>query len=279
MNGKICMVTGANSGIGKATALGMAKMNAEVILVCRGKEKGEIAIEEIKKQSGNDSLDLLVADLALMTSVKKLVMNFKEQYDQLDVLVLNAGAYFTKRQVTKEGLERTAAVNYLSRFLLTNLLLDVLKKSAPARIISVVGEMIKEINFDDFMMERKYKGRYALARFTLANILFIQELAQKLEGTGVTANYMDPGAVRTNFFKKDKDVPWFLKFAFKLVKPFFKSPEKAAEAILYLAFSPSVQNISGKHFINEKEAPTPPEAQDISSRKRLWDLSAKLTKV
>ncbi|MFX1254358.1 MAG: SDR family oxidoreductase [Promethearchaeota archaeon] len=277
MKGKICIVTGANSGIGKAAALGLAKMGATVVLLCRNKEKGEAAIEEIREKTGNNSLDLLIADLSSMDAVKKAAQNFKSKYDQLDVLILNAGAYFTKRQVTVDGLERTAAVNYLSRFLLTNLLLDVMKKSAPTRIISVVGSMVKEIDFEDFMMEKNYTGRHSLARFTLANILFIHELARKLEGTGVTANYMDPGAVKTDFVKKDKDVPGMLKFMFKLVKPFLKSPKKAAETILYLASSSDVQDITGKHFVDKTEKPSPPEAYDTSLAKRLWDSSAELT--
>ena len=273
------MVTGANSGIGKATAMGLARMGAQVILVCRSREKGETAVEEIKNQTRNELSDLLIADLASMNSVRELAKDYEKRYDRLDVLILNAGAYFTKRQLTEDGFERTLAVNYLSRFLLTNLLLDTLKKSAPARIISVVGAMLKEIDFDDFMMEKKYAGRHAVARSTLANMLFIHELVWKEEGTGITANYFDPGAVRTNMAEKDKDLPKLAKFAFKFIKPFFKSPEKAAESILYLASSLNIQNVTGSFFAGKKEIPVPSEVGNESLRKRLWDVSVQLTRL
>ena len=273
------MVTGANSGIGKATVLGLAEMGAKVILVCRCREKGETAIKELKEKTGNESLELLIADLSLMSSVRKLANEFKNKYSRLDVLILNAGAYFVKRKETEEGIERTAAVNYLSRFLLTNLLLENLRNSSSARIISIVGSMVKEINFDDFQMNRNYKGRFAVAQFTLANILFIHELIEKEEMKGITANYYDPGAVRTEMAEKDADISKLVKFTFKLFKPFFKSPKKAAKMILYLASSKEIQNTTGRFYTSKKEISPPNDAYNDLLRKQLWDISVELSNV
>ncbi|MFW9924308.1 MAG: SDR family NAD(P)-dependent oxidoreductase [Candidatus Thorarchaeota archaeon] len=279
MKEKICLVTGANSGIGKATAFGLAEKGARVILVCRNKEKGETTIKEIIDQTGNNSIDLLIADFSSMKSVRKLAKDVEKKYSHLDVLILNAGAFFYKRQVTEDGFERTAAINYLSRFLLTNLLLKSLEKSDSARIIDIVGGMKKMIDFDDFMMEQKYSGSLAIARFSLANILFIHELNHRKDLNGTTANYYDPGAVRTKMAEKDGDIPKIIKFLFKLFKPFFKSPSKAAEMIIALALSDDFQNVTGKHYSGKKEEPPPSMVLDDSLRKRLWDISADLTKI
>jgi len=277
MQGKICLVTGANDGIGRAVTLGLGKMGATVILVCRNKTKGEKVLEELKKIREESNHDLLIADLSSMKEIKKLAKTVKKKYRRLDVLINNAGAFFSKRRETNEGFEMTLAVNYLSRFFLTNLLLGTLKASAPARIISVVGShQAKTIDFDDFMMEKDYKGSASLARTTLANLLFMKELARRIEGTGVTANCVDPGFVRTRFVEKDQDMSSIVKFLFKFFKPLAKSPQKAAEDILYLAFAPELRNVSGKYFSKRKEITPSLAAQDEELAKKLWAFTNKL---
>ena len=281
MNGKICMITGANSGIGKATALGLAKLGATVIIVCRNKSRGETALAETKEKSGNENLDLMMVDLASQESVRQLVKDFEERYRHLHVLINNAGTYFTKRQVTVDGIEATFAVNYLTRFLLTNLLLRTLKNSSPARIINVAGAYHSKgaIDFDDLQKKKDYDGAGANNQSKLADILCTYELARRLKGTGVTVNCLHPGAVATNLVEKDPNYPSLLKFLYKLFKPFLKSPEKGAETSIYLASSPEVEGVTGKYFVDKKESKSSKESYDESVSKRLWEVSAKLTKI
>ena len=209
MQGKICLVTGASSGIGKATALGLAKMGATVVMVCRDANKGEAALSEIKRNSGSSSVDLLLADLSSQEAIRRLATEYKSKYQQLHVLINNAGVYYTKRHVTVDGLEAMFAVNYLARFLLTNLLLDIIKRSAPARVINVAGAYHAKgkINFDDLQGEKDFDGQRANHQSKLADVLFTYELARRLEGTGVTVNCLHPGMVATDLIDKDKDFP------------------------------------------------------------------------
>ena len=275
------MITGANSGIGKATAIELAKMGATVVMACRKKEESEAVQVEIQEKSGNDQVGLLIVDLSSQESVRKLASDFKKNYQQLHVLVNNAGVYFTKRQVTADGLEMTFAVNYLSRFLLTNLLLDIIKKSAPARIIEVAGAYHAKgtVNFDDLQMEQNYNGASANNQSKLANVLFTYELARRLTGTGVTVNCLHPGAVATSLLAKDKDLPLSTKLMYRLFKPFFKSPEKGAGTTLYLASSPEVQGITDKYFVNKKMTPSSPQSYDVELATLLWNVSLKLAKL
>ena len=281
MKDRICMITGANSGIGKATALGLAKSGATVVMVCRNQGQGETAQTEIKAPSGNESVDLMLADLASQESVRRLVKDFKDRHQHLHVLINNAGTYLTKRQVTVDGIETTFAVNYLARFLLTNLLLDTLKNSAPTRIIDVAGAYHSKgsIYFDDRQGEKDYDGARANNQSKLANVLFTYELARRLKGTGVTANCLHPGAVATSLVEKDPDYPSSMRLLYKLFKPFLKSPEKGAETSIYLASSPEVEGITGKYFVSKKEAKSSKESYDESVSRRLWEVSAKLTKM
>ncbi len=273
----ICMVTGANSGIGKATSLGLAKIGARVVLVCRDKAKGEEAVKDIIEQTGNSKIDLLISDLADMNSVRNLAKKFKKKYKQLDVLILNAGGYNTKRQETVDGFERTIATSFISRFLLTNLLLKTLEVSSPARIISVIGShQAKELNFDDFMMKENYKASSALAHTQLANVLFIKRLAKQLSNNGVTINGVDPGFVRTNFVEKDKDMPKWLKFMFKFFKPFAKPPTRAAEIVLYAAIAPDLAATSGGILSKANEQPDIITIQDTNLTQQLWEYVEKL---
>ena len=196
MGEKVCLITGATSGIGKATAMGLANMGASVVMVGRDRGRGEAALAEIKEKSANASVDLLLADLSSQEEVRRLADEFKEAYPRLDVLINNAGVFRSERITTADGLEMTFAVNHLAYFLLTNLLLDVLKASAPSRIVNVSSGDHRNgtIDFDDLQGEKGYKGAKAYSQSKLANVLFTYELARRLEGTGVSANCLHPGA-------------------------------------------------------------------------------------
>jgi NAD(P)-dependent dehydrogenase (short-subunit alcohol dehydrogenase family) len=222
---------------------------------------------------------LLLADLSSQKAVRQLVSDFTSRYDRLHVLVNNAGIALTKRAVTDDGLEKVFAVDYLAPFLLTNLLLEALKAGAPARVVNVAGDYHRKasLHFDDLMSEQDYNGYRANNQAKLALILFTYELARRLEGTGVTVNALHPGAVATDSVSKDPDVPAFSRFMYRLVKPFFQSPEKGAETSIYLASSPEVEGITGKYFIKKKAVQSSPESYDTRIAQRLWETSLKLT--
>lgn len=275
MKNKVVLITGANAGIGKATAIGLAKMGATVIIACRNKERGTEAVEEIKKVSGNANVDLLIMDLASLDSVRKAVSEFKSKYDKLHVLINNAGVFLSKREVTEDGIEKTFATNYLGHFLLTHLLLDVLKSSAPSRIICVASKHngIK-INFDDMMLEKNFSTLAAVGPTKLGLVIFAKEFSKKLEGTGVTINSLHPGLTDTTLLK---DTGFMMRLIFKLLPK--SSPEKSAETSIYLASSPEVEKISGKFFSDKKEIPTSANANDEATNKRFYELSLKLAKL
>ena len=281
MNGKVCMITGANSGIGKATAKGLAKLGATLILVCRNKEKGDKALREIQYETQNDKIDLLLADLSSQKSVRDLVSSFKTKYDKLDVLINNAGVYRKKRTLTEDGVETTFAVNHLAYFLLSNLLLDDLKASSSPRIIIVSSGVERQgkINFGDLQCEKGYFFGYrAYSQSKLANVLFTYELAGRLKGTGITVNCLHPGFVRTNLIWERDKKPLFLRLGTFFINHFSITPERGAETSVYLASSPEVAEVTGKYFVNKKEAKSSKESYDESISKRLWEVSAELTK-
>ncbi|MFX0067059.1 MAG: SDR family oxidoreductase [Candidatus Hermodarchaeota archaeon] len=277
MNGKISLITGANSGIGKETAIELAKMDSTIIMVCRNQERGEVAREEIMRQSCNDKVDLLLADLSSQNSIRQLVTEFKEKYSQLHVLVNNAGLWMINRVLTVDGLETTFAVNYLGHFLLTNLLLDVIISSAPSRIINVSswGEMFGTINFDDLQGEKKYGRMRAYIQSKLALIMFTYELARRLDGTGVTVNTLHPGFVRTNFF--NKNTPRSLKVLTRLLFPLVINVKKGVRTVIYLASSQEVEKVTGKYFINCRERKSSKKSYDTLVQNRLWTISEELT--
>jgi NAD(P)-dependent dehydrogenase (short-subunit alcohol dehydrogenase family) len=277
MQGKICIVTGSNSGIGKETALSLAKMGAKVVMVVRNKERGEKAQKEIVKQSGTNSVDLMICDLSSMESTKQFSKEFKKKYKRLDVLVNNAGAVFNKREITPEGFERTFAVNYLGPFLLTHELLDVLKASAPSRIINVSSGLAKDgkVNVDDLQGENTTgKKSYSHARSPfyantkLMLILYTYELARGLQGSGVTANVLLPGFTATNLGKNSGNLRSSIMF--KMGRPMQQSAGKGAETPIYLASSEEVKGITGKCFEKKKETSTCPDSYDEDLQKRLW---------
>ncbi len=279
MQGKICLVTGATSGMGKETALGLARLGATVVLVARSKSKGEETRQEIARQSGNDDIDLLLADLSSQQEVRKLADEFKAKYKRLDVLVNNAGGVFTKRQTTVDGLEMTFALDHLAYFLLTLLLLDTLKASVPARIINISsqGEVFGKINFDDLQGEKSYGffGSNAYAQAKLANVMLTYELARRLEGTGVTVNAVGPGLVATNLGANNGGI--FGAFT-SLAKRLAKTPADAARTAIRLASAPELQNETGKFYYNEREIHSSKRSHNVATQKRLWNVSEELTK-
>ncbi len=277
MQGKVCIVTGANSGIGKATSLGLAQMGATVVMVCRDRTKGEEAQNEIKTKSGNDAIDLLLAELSSQDSIRQLVENFQQHDKQLDVLINNAGGVNLSRRETLDGLEMTFALNYLAPFLLTNLLLDKLKASAPARIVNVSSESHESgyIKMDDLQLEKKYRLMRAYGQSKLALVLFTYELARRLQGTGVTANCLHPGFVATNIGQSGVG-----RVGRSIVKLIFSSlgisPEEGAKTSIYLASSPDIEGVTGKYFVKSIPVRSAPISYDESLQRQLWEESAKL---
>jgi len=278
MKDKIVMITGANSGIGKAASLALANMGATVVMVARNKEKGEAAKAEIIRETGNSSVDLLLADLSSLDSVRQLATEFQKKYPKLHVLINNAGLFNQGRHVTTDGYENTFATNYLAAFLLTNLQLEQLKASAPSRVINVssVGHYKGHINFDDLNLEKEYGGWKAYGQSKLALVLFTHELAKKLQGTGVTVNAVHPGTVATNIWTRPFGPAGFIT---ALPKLFMASPEKGAETIVYLASSSDAQSLSGEYLEKSKVKKSSEESYDEEIAQRLWDVSAKLTRL
>lgn len=275
MKGRICMVTGATSGIGLITAQELARQGATVIVVGRDSAKADSTVARIRRETGNLSVESMLADLSVQSQIRDLVREFQNRYSRLDVLVNNAGALFIKRQLSADGIELTFATNYINYFLLTNLLLDTLKASAPSRIVNVSSDMQKnaKINFDDLQAERKYSGFRAYAQSKLAIILFTYELARRLEGTHVTVNAVHPGLAATNIGKNNGLLG---KLIVPTLKLFAISPAQAAETSVHVASSPEVYGITGKYFIRKKEAPSSPITYDEAAAQRLWEISTQM---
>ncbi|GCE28646.1 short-chain dehydrogenase [Dictyobacter alpinus] len=270
MQGKVCLVTGANSGIGKVTALELAKLGATVIMVSRNRAKGEAVQAEIKRLSGNENVDLLTADMSSIASVRQLAQEVQAKYPQLHVLLNNAGGMNNKRQVSVDGIEQTWASNYIGPFLLTNLLLDLLKASAPARIINVSSTAHKmgKINFDDLQAEKNYRAFPVYSNSKLALTLFTYELARRLEGTGVTVNNLHPGVIGSNFFGTG--------LLGRLSKLVMLTPEQGAQTSIYLATAPEVATVSGKYFEKSKISTSSKTSQDQQLGQRLWQVTEEL---
>lgn len=280
MNGKIALVTGANSGLGKATALKLARLGATVVMVCRSQERGEAARQEIIKDSGSQTVELLIADLSSQASIRQLAQDFKARYQRLDVLVNNAGGVFMSPTRTVDGINYALAFNHLASFLLTHLLLDVLKASAPARIVNVTTRLFPNaaINFEDLQFEnRTYGGFQSYAETKLANILFTYELSRKLEGTGVTVNCVHPGVFKSNF--GSQGMPLFMRIISVVARPFMASADQAAERVLYTLTAPELEKVSGKYFGGKVELTSPKQSYDLTAQERLWTVSAQLTHV
>jgi NAD(P)-dependent dehydrogenase (short-subunit alcohol dehydrogenase family) len=278
MNGKVILVTGATNGIGKVAALELAKMGAMVILVGRNRAKTEAAVNEIKAQSKNQAVDMLLADLSLMAEVRRLADEFKRKYQRLDVLINNAGAHFSSRQETVDGYEMTFALNHLSYFLLTELLLDLLKASVPSRIVNVASDAHTggSMDFNDLQSKNSYgqMGFKPYSNSKLANVLFTYELARRLAGTGVAANVLHPGFVATGFARNSNRL---MSLLMGIVHRFGAlSPEQGAETIIYLASSPEVEDVTGRYFEKCKAVPSSSASRNEADARRLWEISEQL---
>jgi len=274
MEGRVCVVTGATAGIGLATALGIARQGATVVIVSRGAERCGAAADQIRNQTGNTNVDFLVSDLSMQNEIRRLAAELKDRYPRIHVLVNNVGGLFMNGQKSPAGIEMTLALNHLSYFLLTNLLLDTLKASAPARVINVSSFVHTGVRIDFSSMD--WGGWKGYKRSKLANILFTYELARRLNGSGVTANALSPGFVASNFGKNNRGF-------FRLVRPVVYSVaisnEQGARTSVYLACSPEVEGISGKYFVRRKERRSSDASHDRDAAARLWQISAEMTGV
>ncbi len=284
MQNAVCVVTGANSGIGKATATELARLGAHVVMVCRDKARGRDAKAEIRTAaelahpSREDTVDLLIADLSVQEEVYHLGETIRADYDRLDVLVNNAGVFRETREETADGIEETFAVNHLAPFLLTHLVLPRLKDTAgragEARVVTVSSEAHRgaSIDFDDLDAEEGYNPLQAYAQSKLANILFTHELARRLQGEGVLVNAVHPGVVNTNIWQGSG---WISRIA-RLFSWLYKRPEEGAQSVVYLAASPEVEE-TGQYFKETEVVNPSPEAYDEKAAARLWRVSRKMT--
>ncbi|MGA8417636.1 MAG: SDR family NAD(P)-dependent oxidoreductase [Candidatus Dormiibacterota bacterium] len=270
---KRVLITGATRGIGLAAAQALARRGAQLAIVARDDARGVEAATSIKGEGGS-TVDVLLADLSSQASVRNLASEVLDRYPRIDVLINNAGATFTSRQLTEDGIERTWALNHLAPFLLTTLLLDRLKASAPARIITTASDAHKGklIPFDDLNAERSWKGR-GFTRYgetKLANIMFTRELARRLEGTGVTTYSFHPGLVATGFNRNNGAL---MTIAMTIIAPFSRSPRKAAQTLVWLADSPDVTKQTGGYYEDRALAVSSRQAQDPALAKKLWEIS------
>jgi NAD(P)-dependent dehydrogenase (short-subunit alcohol dehydrogenase family) len=278
MRGKTVLITGGNSGIGRHTAIELARMGARVVFTSRNLRKGDVARAEIREAANTKLVDYMELDLASFVSIDKFAQQFLAKYDRLDVLLLNAGLVLDRRSSTKEGFETTFGVNHLGHFVLTQLLRERVLACAPARILVVASEVHKQarLDFDDLMLERGYAALKAYARSKLANILFANVLAQQLEGTGVTVNALHPGAVRTGLAGNDDVKGPLGRALMTIARPFMLSPERGAQTSIYLASSPEVEGKTGGYYDRSKLATTSTAAQDHAAAERLWQVSEAL---
>ena len=274
MKNKIVLITGATSGIGKETAIGLAKLGATIVFTARDTTKGEKTKKELIKASKNKNIHMLKCDLASFESIKKCCKEFKSKFDKLHVLINNAGVWDFKRRESKDGIENIFATNYLAPFLMTNLLLDLLKKTSPSRIINVTSGMhYGTINFDDIEFKEKFSGAKAYRQSKLGLILFTRILAKKLKGTGVTVNTAHPGMNKTDL---GRDAGGFSKMIFKMMG---KDPSIVAETSIYLASSPELENITGEYWAKKEIKKSSKESYDMDLAEKLWDVSKKYLKL
>lgn len=277
MESKICVITGANAGIGKETALTLAQKGFFIILICRNPEKGEQALRDIRAASSQNLHDLFIADFADLNAVDAMTTALRQKYNRIDVLINNAGLFHSKRSYTKDGIELLFQVNYLAPFMLTLRLLDLLKQSPNARIINVssVGHYFGNIYFKDLFLEKgRYDGLKMYNQTKLANVLFSFELARRLAGTGITVNALSPGMVNTNI--PYKNAKGLYPFLWTLSKPFLRNLAKGAETSVYLASAAEVAGISGKYFYNCKAVWSAVISKNEAVAAKLWTLSEQL---
>lgn len=277
MKGRTVLVTGANTGIGLETAAELAKEGAKVVLTSRGAERGNAAVATIRQRHPEADVEAMTLDFARLDDVRRFAGDFLERHDRLHVLVNNAGAMSTNRSTTADGYETTFQVNHLGPFLLTNLLLDTIVASAPARIVNVSSTAHRggKLDFDDLHSERSYMGMRVYGTSKLCNILFTRELARRLEGTGVTVNALHPGTVRTGF-GMDGDMKGLIRLGWAIIRPFVLSPAQGARTSVYLASSSDVEGKTGGYYARSRPARSTRAAQDDDAARRLWEESARL---
>ncbi|WP_435008357.1 SDR family oxidoreductase [Tundrisphaera lichenicola] len=277
MGGKTCLVTGATAGIGRIAARELARRGASVVVIGRSPERCKSTVESIRRETGNPDVESLVADLSAQAEVRRLAEEVQARYPRIDVLLNNAGAMFSKRRESVDGIEMTFALNHLGYFLLTNLLLDPLKEGAPARVVNVASEahrMVSKVDFDDPQGRKKYGGWHAYGQSKFANILFTYELARRLSGTGVTANALHPGFVASNFTEGNGAMGWMMR---RFASLFAITPDEGAKTSIHLASSPQATGVTGKYFAKEKPIPSSKPTHDEAAARRLWELSEELT--
>lgn len=277
MKGKVCLVTGANRGIGRATVAALASQGATVLLHCRDRAAGEVAKAEIAAATGNNHLEVLVADLAVQSEVKRLAAEVQAGHARLDVLVNNAGAFFLNRVVTPDSIESTFAINHLAPFILTNALTDLLKASAPSRVVLVASESHQRVTDpEDWESTKAYNGLTVYGRSKLANVMYCYDLAHRLEGTGVTVNCCHPGVVETRLLESGFN-RWWLRWVWPMVRRFTISPTDGALGPTYLASSADVEGVTGRYFNKTRPATSSLLSHDAVLGARLWNLSLRLT--
>jgi retinol dehydrogenase-14 len=277
MGGKTVLVTGGTGGIGRATAEGLARLGARVAISGRDLARAQAAAAEIAAATANPAVDAFAADLSAQAGVRRLARDVLSAYPRLDVLVNNVGGFWARRHLSADGLEYTFALNHLAPFLLTNLLLDRLTSSAPARVVTVSSgaQALGKIDFGDLQGERAYSGQRAYNQSKLANVMFTYELARRLAGTGVTATVLHPGVTRTAFGAEDPTAT--MRVMTLLARPFMKTPAQGAATAIYLASSPEAEGITGRYFANRRPKKSSQSSYDTAAAARLWQLSANLT--
>jgi NAD(P)-dependent dehydrogenase (short-subunit alcohol dehydrogenase family) len=278
MVGRTVLITGGTGGIGKATALGLAAMGARVAITGRDPERTTAAAREIRLAHRGEVMTF-VADLSSQSEVRRLAEEVQLALPRIDVMINNAGGYWNTRRVTVDGLEHTFALNHLAPFLLTNLLVDRLKGSSPARVVTVASnaQALGRIDFDDLQGERSYSGARAYNQSKLANVVFTYELARRLWATGVTANALHPGVVNTSFGAADP--AGVQRWLVPTLRPFMKSPARGAVTSIHLAAAPGLEEVTGKFFTNATAKRSSPRSYDEAAAARLWEVSRQLTRL
>jgi NAD(P)-dependent dehydrogenase (short-subunit alcohol dehydrogenase family) len=275
LKGKTVLVSGGTNGLGLITARALARMGAQVTILSRNAEKCTAVAEAIQTETGYP-VEFIAADLSTLTGIMQAAAMFKQHHTHLHVLVNNAGAMFTQRKLTADGYEMTFALNHLNYFLLTNLLMDLLKASAPARIVNVSSHahVGATLDFDNLQSEKHFAAMQAYGQSKLANVLFTYELGRRLEGSGVTANAVHPGFVATGFARNNGAL---YNFGMKLIGPFIRQPDQGAQTSIYLASSPEVEGVTGKYFVDCKAVDSSPISYDKTLAEKLWQVSLELT--